>query len=520
MSYYDDNNVVGNYQPPQFAYVVINSVTGRSGKCGLRRTVDVFTLSEHLPTYFHFLSLKFGRYGYLDTHSSSTTNVAPPQWTLYVKRTILCTYSTIPRIERLKLGRITWLIVLGETNRINPFNLIVGSWTTIMTKQTAKKSCSGVAKPAKLAGCKRCCTSSGDTTLTSSSPLSSPPSSPIIVETTRSGTQNRIPQEIEDKLGSPGISFKCPACHEKDKRAVRSKPMPYFAFTQMVEGKSVPACDKPMFIRGMNSRGSLPRVLNTALEEYHTASTLCYHEVVFDFGTWDKLCHWEMKAQALAMEIGEDNFEHKVIFVSVHSEVTHGNLFAGKDEKGEDVAVEPVESISSFKKAIIQLQPAYTVAFGADRFISAVLNSFIIAFSVRVLIQGHALCEVITDLLDVSLELRMHSDTFFFQSKVQTTSGLPLPSSNPLSVIGIRYSWYHNHHRPWGTALPMSCPKCSSVRSWSRSKVGVDSANTIVRISTCCSPECKYEFFSYPPVGPYEVIKENKSMGWIKRTGI
>ncbi|KAI6163622.1 hypothetical protein EDD17DRAFT_1565772 [Pisolithus thermaeus] len=473
------------------------------------------------------------------------------------------------------------------------------------TKQTAKKSCSGVAKPAKLAGCKRHCTSSGDTTLTSSSPLSSPPSSPIIVETTRSGTQNRfcylchdggnttacsnrvcsrvvcnvcikIPQEIEDKLGSPRISFKCPACHEKDEHAVRSKPMLYFAFTQTVEGKSVPACDKPTFIRGvceraskaevcagpilllhfiytgMNSRGSLPWVLNTVLEEYHTASTLCYHEVVFNFGTWDKLCHWETKAQALATEIGEDNFEHKVIFVSVHSEVTRGDLFAGKDEKGEDVAVEPVEfmnylffgglrslirksiifmlscgplvtfheSISSFKKAIIQLQPAYTVAFGADQFISAVLKSFIIAFSVRVLIQGHVLCEVITDLLDVSLELRMHSDTFFFQLKVQTTSGLPLPSSNPLSVIGIRYSWYHNHRRPWGTALPMSCPKCSSVHSWSRSKVGVDSANTIVCISTCCSPECKYEFFLYLPVGPYEVIKENKSMGWIKRTGI
>ncbi|KAI5996413.1 hypothetical protein EDD15DRAFT_2365259 [Pisolithus albus] len=349
------------------------------------------------------------------------------------------------------------------------------------TKQTAKKCCSGVAKPVKLAGCKRRRTSSGDTTLTSSSPLSSPLSSPIIAETTRPATQNRfcylchdggntvacsnrvcsrvvcnvcikIPQEIEDKLGSPGISFKCPACHEKDEREMRLKPMPYFAFTRMVEGKSVPACDKPTFIQGpilllhfiytgMNSRGSLPRVLNTALEEYHTASTLRYHEVVFDFGTWDKLCHWETKAQALATEIGKDNFEHKVIFVSVHSEVTRGDLFLGKDEKGEDVAVEPLEfmnylffgglrslikksiifmlscgplvmfrdSISSFKKAIIQLQPAYTVAFGADRFISAVLKSFIIAFGVCVLIQGHVLCEVITDLLDVSLELRMHN---------------------------------------------------------------------------------------------------------------
>ncbi|KAI6006109.1 hypothetical protein EDD15DRAFT_2359244 [Pisolithus albus] len=139
------------------------------------------------------------------------------------------------------------------------------------------------------------------------------------------------------------------------------------AFKHTVEGNILPVCDKPTFIRGvcerasksqvcagpililhfiyvgMNSRGSLPWVLNTALEEYHTASTLCYHEVVFDFGTWDKLCLWETKAQALATEIGKDKFEYKVVFVSVHSEVTRGDLFAGKDENGEDVAVEPTE---------------------------------------------------------------------------------------------------------------------------------------------------------------------------------
>ncbi|KAI5999691.1 hypothetical protein EDD15DRAFT_2193722 [Pisolithus albus] len=309
-------------------------------------------------------------------------------------------------------------------------------------------------------------------------------------------------------LSVPVLFAMCPACHEKDERAAQSKPMPYFlelmylkAFKHTVEGNILPVCDKPTFIRGvcerasksqvcagpililhfiyvgMNSRGSLPRVLNTALEEYHTASMLCYHEVVFDFGTWDKLCLWETKAQALATEIGKDKFKYKVVFVSVHSEVTRGDLFAGKDENGEDVAVEPMESkegdnpasLSSFVAppglhlTDIRLKPTYTVAFGVDRFISTVLKSFIVAFGVRVLIQGHALCEVITDLLNVSLELRMHSDTFFFQLKEQTAPGLPLPSPNPPSVIGVCYSWYHNHRRPWGTALPMSCPKCSSI---------------------------------------------------------
>ncbi|KAI5981042.1 hypothetical protein EDD15DRAFT_2204726 [Pisolithus albus] len=362
-----------------------------------------------------------------------------------------------------------------------------------------------------------------------------------------------IPHEIKEKVGSPAMLFTCPACHEKDERATKSNPMPYFAFKQTVEGTLLPACSKPTFIRGvcerasksqvcagpililhfiyvgMNSRGSLPRVLNTALEEYHTPSTLRYHEVEFDFGTSDKLYHWETRAEALAMEMGKYVFEYTVVFVSVHSEITHGDLFAGKDEKGEDVAVEPAEAIAEqvFHSLLpqrlhltdVRLKPTYTIAFGADRFISAVLKSFIVAFGIRVLIQGHAFEEVITDLLNVSLELRMHSDTFVFQLKDRTAPCLPHPSPNP-SVIGIRYSWYHNHRRPWGTALPMSCPKCSSVRSWSRSKTGVDCSNAQARISTCRSPKCKYEFFTYPPQGPYEIVKDSKSTGWIKQMDI
>lgn len=359
-----------------------------------------------------------------------------------------------------------------------------------------------------------------------------------------------IPQELKDILGSPEILFTCPACHEKEERVARSKPMPYFAFTRTKQGKVIPACNTPTFIRGvceraskaqvcggprlilhfictgMNARGSLPRVLNTALEEYHSESTLRYYETFFDFGTTAKLRRWESEADRLATEIGIDTFEHKIIFVTVHSEVTRGDLFAGKDGNNRNVAVLPKEfmehlfsgrlrcfingstifmlscgplvafpeSISSLKEAIVHLKPVFTIAFSAERFISAVAKSFIIAFGVRVLIQGHDLYEVFNDLLDVSVELRMHSDTLLFYVGERTVPRPPHSPPSP-SVIGVRYSWYHTHRRPWGTALPMSCPRCSSIRSWSECKASLGNTVKKARVSTCTSPGCGYEFF-------------------------
>ncbi|KAI5987829.1 hypothetical protein EDD15DRAFT_2371884 [Pisolithus albus] len=343
-----------------------------------------------------------------------------------------------------------------------------------------------------------------------------------------------IPESISDNISSSEISFKCPACHEKEERAARSQPMPYFAFTRTVQGNSILACNEPTFISGvcerasksqvcggpilivhfiftgLNARGSVPRVLNTALEEYHSEQTLRYLEVFFDFGTHRKLRRWLTEAESLAATIGADIFQQKIFFVSVHSEVTRGDLFAGKDEQGSDVAVSPKEA-----------ETAYTIAFGAKRFISAVIKSFIIAFGVRVVIQGHDFGEVFKDLLDVSVELPMHTDAYIFQVKEQTTSG---DSNNALCVCGTRYSWFHSHRRPWGTPLPMSCPKCSSIRSWSPSKSSEDQSGAPGCISTCWSPACGFKYFSYQPQAPYEIIKtrvkDNEAKGWIKQTGV
>ncbi|KIK24208.1 hypothetical protein PISMIDRAFT_98931, partial [Pisolithus microcarpus 441] len=438
------------------------------------------------------------------------------------------------------------------------------------TRLGAKKCASGVAQPAQLAGHKRPRTlSSGSTASPPLSPLSSLPSSPILQEATHKERSNRfcylchdggntiacsnhicphvvcnacikIPPEVEGILGLLEISFKCPACHEKEEHLAGSKPLPYFAFMRTERGKILPACKTPTFIKGvckrasksqvcggpililhfvytgMNTRGSLPRVLNTTLEEYHDQSTLHYHEIIFDFGMAEKLCRWESEAERLVVGIGIDTFEHKIIFVMVHSEVTCGDLFTGKDGNNEDMALLPQEfmiylfsgclqrlvsgstifmlscgplvafpkSVNSLKAAVVQFKPAYMVAFSADRFISAIMKLFIMAFGVRVLIQGHDLYKVFVDLLDVSIELRMHSDTFLFCLGECMAPRTVNVSSSP-AVIGVRYSWYHTHRRPWGVSLPMSCPACSSIRSWSASKVSADSSIKQARVSTC-----------------------------------
>ncbi|KAI6026764.1 hypothetical protein PISMIDRAFT_111772, partial [Pisolithus microcarpus 441] len=386
-----------------------------------------------------------------------------------------------------------------------------------------------------------------------------------------------IPESIATCLGTHEISFKCPACHEKEEHAAHSKPMPYFAFTQIVQGKSVPACSTPTFVKGvcerasksqvcggpililhficmgLNTRGGIPCLLNVVLEEYFMAATLQYLEVIFNFGTQHKLCHWQAEAQRLAASISEDTFQQKIIFISVHSEVTRGDLFGGKDEGGDDVAVLPKEfmdylfagrlqllvsratmfmllcgllvtflqSICSFKESLLELRPAYTITFGATHFIGMVIKSFIVAFGDRVIIQGHDLGEVFTDLLNVSVELPMHTDAYLFQVEEQMVSGVPNPSSSVIHVKGMRYSWYHTHRHPWGCPLPMSCPKCSSICSWSPSKQGEDSLGAPGCISTCQSPACGFQMFSYQPCS-YQVIKVKvgKGMGWIKQMGI
>ncbi|KAI6148788.1 hypothetical protein BKA82DRAFT_4014739 [Pisolithus tinctorius] len=237
---------------------------------------------------------------------------------------------------------------------------------------------------------------------------------------------------LTDKARAEDIDFQCPGCHELEEGGAKRKELhSYFPFTRTVLGKRIPMLDKPVIISGICERasksqvcaestlilelvctgveiqGSLPSLLNTTIEEYHTSDSLLYQKVIFDFGTDRKFSRWSMRIKKLGEKLGAYAFKRKIIFITVHSEVTRGDLFAGKGESGEDVAMEvgefqfmkclftsplqnmvygstlfmltcgPVvsfeQSLAALKQSIAQLQPEYTVAFTAKNFLNAVL---------------------------------------------------------------------------------------------------------------------------------------------------
>ncbi|KAI6097396.1 hypothetical protein EV401DRAFT_1895520 [Pisolithus croceorrhizus] len=243
-----------------------------------------------------------------------------------------------------------------------------------------------------------------------------------------------ILESIVTHLGTHNISFKCPACHEEE-HAPHSEPMPYVLW--------------------LNVRGGIPCLLNAALEEYFMEATLQHLEVIFDFGTQNKLCHWQAKAQHLAATISEDIFQQKIIFISGKMKerimwlycprrLFMDYLFAGCLQlliSGATMfmlscgpLVMFLQSICTFKESLLELRPAYIITFSVTHFIGTVIKSFIVAFSVWVVIQGHNLGEVFTDLLNVSVKLPMHTDAYLFQVEEQMVSGMPNPSHSAILI--------------------------------------------------------------------------------------
>ncbi|KAI6020820.1 hypothetical protein BKA83DRAFT_4126746 [Pisolithus microcarpus] len=178
--------------------------------------------------------------------------------------------------------------------------------------------------------------------------------------------------------------------------------------------------------KGIEVAGSLPFLLKTTLDEYHTKASLEYTEVTFDFGTQKKFDQWRVKAKKLGAKLGASDFK--------------------KDEKGGDVAMRVGEFMSclfsppldkvvyasmlfmltcgplvSFQELFISMQQSirllwleYTIAFTMQNFINTVLKSCLMSYGVQVLIEGHALGDVLQDLLNVLLGLRMHTDVILF----------------------------------------------------------------------------------------------------------
>ncbi|KAI5996748.1 hypothetical protein EDC04DRAFT_1172778 [Pisolithus marmoratus] len=139
----------------------------------------------------------------------------------------------------------------------------------------------------------------------------------------------------------------------------------------------------------------------------------------------------------------------KVVYGSTLFMLTCGHLLAFE------------ESYTEMKQAITHLRPEYTIMFTAPDFVSAVAKMFAVAYSIQVLIQGHDFFAIFQDLLNISTDLRMHTDVLLFYIRGLLPSKAPfglksntLSVAGPPSIIGYRYSWYHSHRRPWARLCP------------------------------------------------------------------
>ncbi|KAI6033527.1 hypothetical protein BKA83DRAFT_108385 [Pisolithus microcarpus] len=377
--------------------------------------------------------------------------------------------------------------------------------------------------------------------------------------------------EVDPTLCDLDVKFKCPGCHELDERDAKSKWSPYYAFTQNEHGVPVQVLKELVFMMGvcervskaqvcadsililhlvcagMEHQGSLPQLLHMTLKEYHTEDSLTYEEVTFDLGMNTKLAQWIRKAGCLGAKLAAWDFRHKIIFVTVHSEVTCSDLFAGKNEGGEDVAtaiedfmhyifapplhelvyastlfmltcgylVAFEESFMAMKQAIMCLWPEYTILFTAPDFISTVTKMFTVAYSIQVLIQGHTFHEILLNLLNVSLDLHMHTDVLFIH-----ISGL----CPPKAPFGLRA-------HPHVVALSPSIIGCGAIRSWSQSKrnlEGKPAKDQVItedlvtakdwvmakaQVTSCL--ERGRKVFSEPLQGEYE-LQGDRVSGWIR----
>ncbi|KAI6159750.1 hypothetical protein EDD17DRAFT_1511157 [Pisolithus thermaeus] len=341
-------------------------------------------------------------------------------------------------------------------------------------------------------------------------------------------------EEFKPELYASDIKFKCPSCHELMEHEVKCRLLPYHPFVQNIKGEFSQVLDAPttlvgiceraskaqvcadlililhLMCIGMEVHGSLPKLLHLTLKEYHMANSLMYKEVTFDFRTERKLDHWTKRVELLCARLKGQNFGCKIIFIMVHSIVTHSDMFAGKDKDG-NVAM-TVEDFMSYLfilplievvyrstlfmltcSHVVSLQPEYTILFTAPELIVAATKLFTMAYSIQVLIHGHSFLNIFHDLLSISLNLRVHTDVLiFYISSLLAPKALfslrapALDVAQPPSIIGGQYLWYHSHQHPWGKALPMGCSS--------------------------------FKVYSEPLPMEHEILQDSKISGWIKYT--
>ncbi|KAH7919746.1 hypothetical protein BV22DRAFT_1133620 [Leucogyrophana mollusca] len=319
-----------------------------------------------------------------------------------------------------------------------------------------------------------------------------------------------VPEAITSTRGGQDSMFECPTCHIA---RVRREEVagPYTAFytpnengqygqpllTSMpitipgafslgsgakVDSRSL--CIVHFVCKGQNVNGGPARMAKTYLEGYIGDDSLVYVEVEFDL-TLDEgerdFVEYKMK---LANYLVDEKYARLMIFVTTHSDDTSGDLFVGPKccfevgmwmdtffggpmapvVQGATVFLLACGTVVTLPDPFIAVQKKVTEyrfsslwAFGAPGLHPNAVVPFVVAFCQRVVVEGAQPLKIIAKLLAASSRLNLHSDVLHIS-----------PATSSLHHAEVhRYVWSHKTIRPWGSSLPVQCPKCKCLKSWS-----------------------------------------------------
>ncbi|KIJ58340.1 hypothetical protein HYDPIDRAFT_34283 [Hydnomerulius pinastri MD-312] len=340
---------------------------------------------------------------------------------------------------------------------------------------------------------------------------------------------------------NPDVSFTCPGCYELSDIKInrfsgepRRAYAPYVAFTQQdMDGRTVNALptlpavtshyelsscseinDDPLLILHLFCKGVEPcgvaGLVYNSISSYFDDTGLKFIELEFDFGTNAKVAAHRKKVEALVAGLQMMKHARVLVFITAHSEIDHGDLFAGHEGRActpKPVVVEVpmffkvlfnggiaplltgsmlflmtcgplvnnAESFQGLRESLKTLQVAQAVAFAAPQFQPSNATYFILALIHSSIIQGFPVRQCFPGALQNSFELGKHSDVILFSTSHAPAAPTPLsPPSSPsppsmtTTLLCEKYVWWNTSSQPYGHSLSFVCHVCGALRSWSQ----------------------------------------------------
>ncbi|KAG1806326.1 uncharacterized protein HD556DRAFT_1302831 [Suillus plorans] len=244
------------------------------------------------------------------------------------------------------------------------------------------------------------------------------------------------------------ISFICLACHSK---ATLKSPAPFYG------GKEV----LPSFLH-LNSK-----------YEMTSSSIMAARPIAFIYfilSSEDPIC---MPVSIISPKENGSGLEYVVMTVShVLSTVLSAYSTVLKNDHivflvCGSVFVHP-KPYNQLMSAVLHFEFASAIVFTAKHFQPLVASSFFLVFVELVLVEQLCVHKTFPELLSLSGHLGLHTKVILVTLD---------PTSLHHQLECTIFACAHTQTQPWGIEVPMQCPQCGSIKSWSE-KIALTSAVT------------------------------------------